>query len=123
MGLCKYVIILNCIVLLFYACIAVNPVIKGYLMINITGYNLGNSRSDIIYISIKAINCSTIIHVSSSQLICITTAFHSNEVIVSNDITLVTVSGIMQGIYLQPAVLLAAKTYRPIISNINIKHL
>ena len=88
------------------------------MVINITGYNLGKCRDDILSITIKDISCSTIIHVSTQQVLCLTTAFRNSESITSADVTLNTIAGSMQGIYLQPKVLLAANTMRPIISDI-----
>jgi hypothetical protein len=99
----------------------INKVISGVLVVEISGYNFGNSLSDIYSITVKGDPCTSLNRLNSENIkcICVKAACNSDDVTVA-DVVLSTVGGSTQGIYAQPYIILKSGTGRPVVSSISL---
>lgn len=49
----------------------VTTAVGGYVQVRVMGYNLGSSRDDIVSLSIRGVECSTLRRESSNSLVCV----------------------------------------------------
>ena len=96
-----------------------NQIIGGILVVEISGYNFGNSISDIYSVTVQGSPCTSLERLNSENIkcVCVTSACTENDVTV-DDVVLSTIGGNTQGIYKQPYIILKSGTGRPVVSNI-----
>ena len=97
----------------------INQIIGGILVVEISGYNFGNSLSDIYSVTVKGAPCTSLERLNSDNIkcICVKSVCIENDVTV-DDVVLSTIGGNTQGIYSQPYIILKSGTGRPVVSNI-----
>jgi hypothetical protein len=100
----------------------INQVVVGILEVEITGYNFGNSISDIYSVTVKGVTCTSLQRLNSENIkcVCVKSACTGNDV-TTDDVVLSTIGGNTQGIYSQPYIILKSGTGRPVVSNIVLK--
>lgn len=99
-------------------------VAKGYLVVSIYGHNFGSKLADVHSITVRGVECTSVLHISSTRLQCSSSRFNPSEIaaLLHTDVCLYTKAGEMCGVYLSPQVLLAEKALRPIISDVEFNH-
>jgi hypothetical protein len=68
---------------------------------------------------VKGSLCSSLQHISSTRLLCIVTHIDENDVIVDEDITLITAAATVTGTNLQPLTVALSASKRPVLSQIS----
>jgi len=104
-------------------------IIAGMLEVTIGGYNFGFSIEDIISIKLNGNACTSIVHLSENSIKCVLalrellTDDEISSIYSTDEVELISISGKMLGLSLQPLSLLMSGSGRPIVTSINIQRM
>lgn len=96
-------------------------VIAGLLEVTLHGFNLGKTLEDINFIKVNGIPCTSIVHLSSELVKCISyQAGAVGDSITADMIHVSTIGGNTRGIYPEPTSIARSGSGRPILSAVDL---
>jgi hypothetical protein len=91
--------------------------------VNISGFNFGQSTSDINFVSIRGTPCTSLVRISSTELTCLSSKAGVVDSLGPDDVHLSMIGGEAKGIYLQALAAQRSRSGRPVIAAITFETL